>query len=477
MSADVAEIVFYTEDSASPLTVLKPAAFAAGQLLLFVLGQDAGSALADLTGPAGWTDQGNYSQASSQGRVWSHVFTSGDPASWDFGYNAGADVAGALLRITGADTTPVVVVTTQSNGPTGGAINGTSVTPTGVNDLLVDVLCVVAGGTALVETDPPGSTDRGQGQVTGNFQAIAVASTQLSSGSATGTRAWTSITPASKPGGTFTVAVKSATGGGAAADAGTARLALSGRAVAVKVARQSGTATLALRGTGVEQTSTTRAQTGTARVALSGMAAAARRALPVGRGLLVLRGTGGALHRAVGAGTGVVALSGTGTARKTATGAGRAVLALTGAGVESVGVGRPQTGSAGLALTGVGAAARRALPAGQAVLALTGTSTPLRRATTVAGRALVAVTGSGAAARRASTTGRALLVLLPYQGPPAPPANPPGADFTTTADRGLLAMLTADSGASWTTRDSTGPRMSSGSSRGGPGQGRDRPST
>src|SRR5882672_1793842 len=209
MAANVAEVVFYTEDSASPLTVNKPAAFASGELLLFFIGQDATSALADLTGPAGWTDQGNYNATSTQGRVWSHVFAGGDPSTWDFGYNAGADVAGVLVRITGADTTPTIVVTTSAAGIASGTGTSPSVTPTGTDDLYVTTMHVQSNGTALVETDPSGTTEGGQAQVAGNFMAVALAYQQLASGSATGTKSWTSITPANVSAGFFSVAVKS----------------------------------------------------------------------------------------------------------------------------------------------------------------------------------------------------------------------------------------------------------------------------
>lgn len=549
MSADVAEVVFYVEDSVPPCTVLKPAAFAAGDLLLFFLGQDAGSALASLTTPAGWTDQGNYNQASNQGRVWSHAYNAADPASWDFGYAAGADVAGALIRIVGADLTPVLVVTTQAAGPNAGVMTGTSVTPTGADDLLIDVACVYGANNAFVETDPPGTTDRGQAQVAAAFQAIAVATLQLSSGAATGTQAWTAITPANTPGGSFTVAVKSSSGAtaeasqvptnrlpaylilelvarkrlqemassttvAAAADAGTALLALSGTGTAGKVARVAGTAALALSGTGtarrtalpagsstlallatgtggkvaaaagrallvlagsgVEQTSTSRAQTGTAALALAAAGTARRTALPTGRGLLALQGTGGALRRAVGAGTAVAALSGTGTARKTATGAGRALLALTGFGVETTGTSRPVAGSAVLLLSGAGTARRTAVPAGRTTVALSGTATA-RHAGVAAGSAVLLLSGAGTARRTAATSGRGQLLVLAYQGPPAPPANPPGALFTTAADRGLLAIITSDSSAALTSGERGNAGMfSDSSSPGGPGSGRDR---
>ena len=209
-SADIAEVVFYPEDSASPLTILKPAAFGPGQILLFIIGQDAASALADLTGPAGWTDEGNYDQASNQGRVWSHAYNAADPSTWDFGYNAGADVCGVLLRVINADVTPVITVTSDNTGPNGGTATSPTVTPpAGAGDLYVATMSSACGGVALAQTSPTGLNNLGQGQVVGNYQAIAAAYKQLTDGSATGAQTFTAIAPTPKPGGNFSIAVQS----------------------------------------------------------------------------------------------------------------------------------------------------------------------------------------------------------------------------------------------------------------------------
>lgn len=274
-------------------------------------------------------------------------------------------------------------------------------------------------------------------------------------------------------------AILALTGQGAArrtaVEAGTAVLALTGTAAGRKVAPAAGRALLALTGTGVESTVTTRAQAGTALLALTGTSAARKTASTVnGRALLALVGTGGALHRAVAAGTALAALTGTGTARKTATGAGRAVLALIGTGVESTGSARPQSGTALLVLSGVGAARRLARPAGTATLALVGAGTA-RHVTPAAGRAVLALRGASAAGHVAMAGGRALLALLAYEVVPLP-TNPPGADFTSTTSRPLLAMLGADSSGILSSTSTTPARMSGDSSSGGPGAGRDRPS-
>jgi hypothetical protein len=207
--ADVAEVIYYVEDSVAPLTVFKPPAFAPGDLLVLVISQDATNALADLTGPPGWADKGNHSQAPCQARVWSHMYNAADPSTWDFGYNAGADIAAALIRITGAESTPTIAVTSDGTGPVGGTATSPSVTPGGNGDLLLCTLDVVCGGTALGETDPTGMNNLGQGQVTGNFMAIAVASKQLTDSSPTAAQTWTAINPGTRSGGTFAIAIKS----------------------------------------------------------------------------------------------------------------------------------------------------------------------------------------------------------------------------------------------------------------------------
>jgi hypothetical protein len=215
MAADVAETVFYPEDSTSPITVTKPAAFASGQILVAVITQHAG-ALADMTAPSGWAEEENPFSASGDafGKVFSHPFNAGDPATWDFPYGSGSDVCLALFRITGADTTPVIAVTSTGLGPVTSSSDSPTVTPAGSDDLLICTLANQGGGTVLVETDPSGMTDLGQTQVAGNVQALAAAKQLLASSAPTGVRTWTSITPnTSVNGGTFSIAVKSAAAG------------------------------------------------------------------------------------------------------------------------------------------------------------------------------------------------------------------------------------------------------------------------
>lgn len=212
MAADVVETVWYSEDSASPITVAKPASFAAGQILVAVIVQHNNpSSQADLTTPSGWTPQGTLDGTTSDGKVFSWTYTGTEPATWDFPYRATADTCLGLFRITGADTTPTIVVTSTATETVATPMDSPSVNPTGTNDLLICLLANNGNGTVLTETDPSGMTDLGQVGVAGNFMALAAAKEQLASSSATGVRTWTSIGPTGQTGGTLSIAVKSST--------------------------------------------------------------------------------------------------------------------------------------------------------------------------------------------------------------------------------------------------------------------------
>lgn len=218
MAADVVETVWYSEDSASPITVTKPASFAAGQILIAVVVQHNNpSAQSDLTTPSGWTLQGTLDGTTSDGKVFSYVFTGSDPATWDFPYRATADTCLGLFRITGADTTPTIVVTSTATETVATPMDSPTVTPTGSNDLLICLLANNGNGTVFTATDPSGMTDLGQVGVAGNFMALGAAKELLASSSATGVRTWTSIGPTGQTGGTLSIAVKSSSGAAAAA--------------------------------------------------------------------------------------------------------------------------------------------------------------------------------------------------------------------------------------------------------------------
>src|SRR5690349_12982814 len=165
------------------MTVNKPAAFASGDILIMIIANDSG-VLTDLTAATGFTQiTGATVDISGQrAKAFYHVFAGGEASTFNFGYNGGASAAGALIRVTGADTTPTLVAATGNSGSNGSSMDSPSVTPTGTDDLLICALSNSAG-SAFSETDPTGMTDRGQAQVSASFQALAVASLGLSSGS------------------------------------------------------------------------------------------------------------------------------------------------------------------------------------------------------------------------------------------------------------------------------------------------------
>lgn len=457
MAADVAEVVGYSEDAASPLTVLKPASFAAGEMLVFLLGQD-GLAVTSLTKPADWSDITSVTGGGVPAKAWYHVYTGADPASWDFGYDAGSDVAGQLWRVTGADTTtPTFTFASTAAGPNAGAMTGPSVTPTGINDLAIGAIFVFGAGNALVETDPAGWTDRGQAQLL-TFQAIASVSKQLASGAATGTLGWSGITPANANGASMTIAIKSASastpdaspprpqipppllfhlvaanqhlyaGGEAvrvaaqtgtttapAAAAGTARktviaagsaaTAATARSTATKTAGAAGRAAVAAVASGTVGSASVRAQTGTTAVAAAAAGTVRRVASPSGR--TVTAGCAG------------------GTARRIAPASGRATVAAAAAGAAR-GI-RAQAGTAQTAAAGT-AAARKTVPAAGAARAAAGARSTAGKRALTAGRAVVAVSA-------AHTASPSTVVGLAGEAH-GPDAHPPGA---VTQDTDALA--------------------------------------
>lgn len=211
-AARVVESVFYNEDSAQPLTVTKPAGFTTGEILVAIIHQHSNSDTT-LTTPSGWAQQGSsLNGTNSQAKVFSIPFSGGLPASWDFGYGATADVCLALLRIVGADTTPVISVVSANTTSLTSSFDSSTITPNGTKDLLICSLGDISSGSAFSANVPTGMVDVGQTQAAGTFMALKVATLQLRSGSATGAKTWTSILPTSLDGGTFSVVVKTSSG-------------------------------------------------------------------------------------------------------------------------------------------------------------------------------------------------------------------------------------------------------------------------
>jgi hypothetical protein len=210
--ADVAETVWYTEDAAPPLTVFKPAAFAARQLLVAVHIADA-AALSNLTAHASWTQAaGTINIANLHGKVWWHVYDGAEPSTWDFGYAAADGTALCLLRITGADVdSPTVVVPAPTTSTSNGAsMDSPTVDPTGAHDLLVAVLAIMAMNNPFSSVHPTGMTDLGQVQLFDLWPGLAAAKEQLVAPGATGVRTWTSISPTGQSAGAWSIAIEDA---------------------------------------------------------------------------------------------------------------------------------------------------------------------------------------------------------------------------------------------------------------------------
>lgn len=203
------ETIFYNEDSASPLTVLKPAGAQVDNLLVLVMSVTDG-VLADITGAVGWADEGSPVDIAGQRcKVFSHVVGAGDPSSWAFGYNAGSAMAAALFRVSLADATPVIVVTSASTASNGSTMDSPTATPSGMDDINIAIHTNPGAGSLLSYVAPTGLTDLGKTQASSTFQGIAAAFVNLTSSSPTGAQTWTSISPTALACGTFTILIKS----------------------------------------------------------------------------------------------------------------------------------------------------------------------------------------------------------------------------------------------------------------------------
>ena len=197
MPAQVVNVVLGNDDAASPLSLAKNSGAAIGDLLVALITGHSNT-LASFTAPSGWTNQGSFTRSASQeGKVYSRVVDGTEPATIDFPYPGGADVAGAMFRISGADITTVTIGLQATGFATAAAsMASPTITPADADDLLI---CAVSHspspGATQSATIPSGMTTQGGSQVAGGFQGIRVASEQLVSGAATGARTWTSYAP------------------------------------------------------------------------------------------------------------------------------------------------------------------------------------------------------------------------------------------------------------------------------------------
>lgn len=207
--ADIAETVWYSEDSTAPLTIVKPPSFGPNQLLVLaeVMDDTVGTS-ANLTGPAGWALKDTVDITGAVGKVWVHVYDGTEPSTWDFGYSSGNGIAACLLRVVDADLTPTVVVAHGSSTSNSSSEDSPTVSATSGNDLLVCTMSNTGAAAAFLATEPSGMYNLGKTQTT-TFQAQTAARQYLTSAGATGVRTWTGITPTGRQAGMFSIAIKS----------------------------------------------------------------------------------------------------------------------------------------------------------------------------------------------------------------------------------------------------------------------------
>jgi len=203
--ATLAETVWYEGVSASPLTVVKPGGFEPGQILIAVI-VGFNSPLSELTAPGDWTEKGSYTNVNNySGKVFVHAYDAGDPATWDFTYNAADSVCLALLRC--ANSEAALVVTTRVTDAMFSSEDSPSVTPTAGNDLLICLLSQGEWFDHFTHVVPVGMSY--SGQTTNTYLALVAAAEQLSSPAPTGVRTWTSLDTGGSGVGGLSIAVAS----------------------------------------------------------------------------------------------------------------------------------------------------------------------------------------------------------------------------------------------------------------------------
>lgn len=213
MSAGVATVTSNTGTGNYLVNV--PASTANGDLLIAVNASDWSTlALEDV--PAGFT--GLTTSRYDGGTNAIHIalgyrIASSEPANYTFAGGGGSDSAGALVRITGHDSTPVIVQIAPTSFVAGsGATNAPSLNPNSTDDLLIciGVADGANGGGALTWTAPSGMTEHIDVQ-SSTFTSLTVASLQSPS-TPSGVKTFTPSAAHDK-GACCTISIKSAAGG------------------------------------------------------------------------------------------------------------------------------------------------------------------------------------------------------------------------------------------------------------------------
>lgn len=189
-----------------------------GDLLIAVNASD-WSTLASCGVPAGFAalTTAQYDGGTNQVHIalgWRDAAS--EPGSHEFPGGGGADSSGALLRITGHDTTPVIVEVAPVAVTAGtGAINAPSLTPSGADDLLICIGVVDGangGGTLTWTIDGAGLTEHVD-QQSGDWTSLVVGSLS-SPPSPSGARTLVTSPANHNKGAAVAISIKSAAGSG-----------------------------------------------------------------------------------------------------------------------------------------------------------------------------------------------------------------------------------------------------------------------
>jgi len=171
------------------ITLSKPAGAVPGDVLLAIAAHQSGSAT-NLSAPGGWTAVPNtdYSDGNAARiHAWYKITGSAEPSSYTFTLSgAGQAIAGGIVAITGATSTPINASLGQVNGTSSFYLTAPSITTTSAKTLLVYAGAVNA---PLAITPPAFMGERFDVRTNGSFNVSLEAATQvIASSGATGVR-------------------------------------------------------------------------------------------------------------------------------------------------------------------------------------------------------------------------------------------------------------------------------------------------
>jgi hypothetical protein len=174
---------------ATSITIAKPAGAVQGDLLLAIVGHQAGLAVT-LTPPAGWTEVPNTNYTDGNDvriRAWYKFAGSAEPSSYTFTLSgSGQAIGGGILAVTGAAAAPINASGGQVSSTNSIYLTAPSITTT------VDKTLLVYGGAmnqAAAFAPPAFMTERWDAHTTGTYNVGIEAATQVdATAGATGAR-------------------------------------------------------------------------------------------------------------------------------------------------------------------------------------------------------------------------------------------------------------------------------------------------